>query len=129
MGGERESFFSKMSELLFDLMFVKIIHDRKQFVCFPCRAISDFAAIKAKYGAGNCHLLQINSKRAGQTAGELDEMTNMPDPWRLYVKQSSSTNRQQQPSPQTIPKKEISVTDSLSNLSEAIDQELSIQRN
>jgi len=47
----------------------------------------------------------------------------MPDPWRLYVKQSSSST--QQPS-QTMPRKESSISDSLSNLTELIDQELNL---
>jgi hypothetical protein len=87
------------------------------------RAVSVFGDLKQQYGAGNCHLLQINSKRAGQTTGDIDEATNMPDPWRLYVKQSSSTIQQQS---QTLPKKDSSISDSLSNLSELIDQELNL---
>lgn len=50
----------------------------------------------------------------------------MPDPWRLYVKQSSQSNQQQS---QTMPKKDSLVTDSLSNLSELIDQELNLNSN
>jgi hypothetical protein len=88
--------------------------------------VSVFGDLKQKYGAGNCHLLQINSKRAGQTSGDIDEATNMPDPWRLYVKQSSSTIQQQA---QAMPKKESSITDSLSNLSELIDQEINPNSN
>jgi hypothetical protein len=89
------------------------------------RAVSVFGDLKQQYGAGNCHLLQINSKRAGQTSGETDETTNMPDPWRLYVKQSSSSTQQQQQS-QTMPKKDSSISDSLSNLTDLIDQELNL---
>ncbi|UJR31903.1 hypothetical protein I4U23_019377 [Adineta vaga] len=91
------------------------------------KAVSVFADLKQQYGAGNCHLLQINSKRAGQTSGETSETTNMPDPWRLYVKQSSSstTNTQEQQS-NTISKQENSISDSLSNLTELIDQELNL---
>jgi hypothetical protein len=51
----------------------------------------------------------------------------MPDPWRLYVKQSSSTTTQQQI--QTMPKKDSSSSDSLSNLTELIDQELNLNSN
>ncbi len=94
---------------------------------FYLRAVSVFGDLKQQYGAGNCHLLQINSKRAGQTSGEIDEATNMPDPWRLYVKQSSSTTTQQQI--QTMPKKDSSSSDSLSNLTELIDQELNLNSN
>ncbi|CAF3933295.1 unnamed protein product [Adineta steineri] len=89
------------------------------------KAVSVFGDLKQQYGAGNCHLLQINSKRAGQTSGDTDAATNMPDPWRLYVKQSSSTTQQQQES-QSISRKESSMSDSLSNLTELIDQELNI---
>ncbi|CAF0878505.1 unnamed protein product [Adineta ricciae] len=94
------------------------------------KAVSVFADLKQQYGAGNCHLLQINSKRAGQTAsGETDETTNMPDPWRLYVKQSSlstSAASQQQQQAGTLPKRESAMSDSLSNLTELIDQELNL---
>ena len=97
------------------------------------RAVSVFADLKQQYGAGNCHLLQINSKRAGQTAsGETDETTNMPDPWRLYVKQSSlstSAASQQQQQAGTLPKRESAMSDSLSNLTELIDQELNLNSN
>lgn len=48
----------------------------------------------------------------------------MPDPWRLYVKQSSSTTQQQS---QAMLKKD-STSDSLSNLTELIDQELNLNR-
>jgi hypothetical protein len=91
------------------------------------RAVSVFGDLKQQYGAGNCHLLQINSKRAGQISNDIDEATNMPDPWYLYVKQSSSTATQQQS--QTMPKKDSLVGDSLSNLSELIDQELNLTSN
>jgi hypothetical protein len=87
------------------------------------RAVSVFGDLKQHYGAGNCHLLQINSKRAGQSSGEIDEATNMPDPWRLYVKQSSSSTQQQS---QTMLSKDTSISDSLSNLTELIDQELNL---
>jgi len=90
------------------------------------RAVSVFGDLKQQYGAGNCHLLQINSKRAGQTNSEIDESTNMPDPWRLYVKQSSASSQQQS---QTMPKKDSAISDSLSNLSELIDQELNLSSN
>jgi len=57
----------------------------------------------------------------------------MPDPWRLYVKQSSASNQQQQQQQQqqsqTMPKKDSSISDSLSNLSELIDQELNLNSN
>jgi len=91
------------------------------------RAVSVFGDLKQQYGAGNCHLLQINSKRAGQISNDIDEATNMPDPWHLYVKQSSSSATQQQS--QTMPKKDSLVGDSLSNLSELIDQELNLTSN
>ena len=76
--------------------------------------------MKQQYGAGNCHLLQINSKRAGQTNIETDSMTNMSDPWRQYVKQNSTLAQQQQ----HLPRLDSSISDSLSNLTELIDQEL-----
>jgi hypothetical protein len=84
--------------------------------------VSVFADLKQQYGAGNCHLLQINSKRAGQGNAETDGTTNMSDPWRLYVKQLSSTAQQQS----SMPKKDGAMSDSLSNLSELIDQELNL---
>lgn len=87
------------------------------------RAVSVFGDLKQQYGAGNCHLLQINSKRAGQTTGEAEETTNMPDPWRLYVKQSSATASQQQ---SMTAKRDASMSDSLSNLTDLIDQELNL---
>ncbi|CAF0821694.1 unnamed protein product [Rotaria sordida] len=87
------------------------------------KAISVFGDLKQQYGAGNCHLLQINSKRPGQTNSDTSETTNMPDPWRLYVKQSSTSNQQQS---QTISKRDGSMSDSLSNLTELIDQELNL---
>lgn len=98
--------------------------------CFS-RAVSVFADLKQQYGAGNCHLLQINSKRAGQTtSGETDETTNMPDSWRLYVKQSSSsTSAANQQQSSTLPKRESAMSDSLSNLTELIDQELNLNSN
>jgi len=99
----------------------------KLYFIIYLRAVSVFGDLKQQYGAGNCHLLQINSKRAGQTIGEIDEATNMPDPWRLYVKQSSSTTQQQQT--QTMPKKDSLTSDSLSNLTELIDQELNLNCN
>ena len=84
--------------------------------------MSVFADLKQQYGAGNCHLLQINSKRAGQANAESDGTTNMPDPWRLYVKQSSSTTQQLS----SMPRKDSAMSDSLSNLTELIDQELNL---
>jgi hypothetical protein len=90
------------------------------------RAVSVFADLKQQYGAGNCHLLQINSKRAGQNTVDIDETTNMPDPWRLYVKQSSTIAQQQL---QSLPKKDnSSASDSLTTLTDIIDQELNLNR-
>ncbi|CAF3826427.1 unnamed protein product [Rotaria sp. Silwood1] len=83
------------------------------------KAISVFGDLKQQYGAGNCHLLQINSKRPGQTNNDINEGPNMPDPWRIYVKQSSLSIQQQS-------KKDNSLSDSLSNLTELIDQELNL---
>lgn len=108
----------------YDFYFSKL-----QFIIFWnsfLRAVSVFGDLKQQYGAGNCHLLQINSKRAGQTNSEIDESTNMPDPWRLYVKQSSASSQQQS---QTMPKKDSAISGSLSNLSELIDQELNLSSN
>lgn len=48
----------------------------------------------------------------------------MPDPWRLYVKQQPSSNQQQQT--QAMSRKDNSLNDSLSNLTDLIDQELNI---
>jgi hypothetical protein len=93
------------------------------------RAVSVFGDLKQQYGAGNCHLLQINSKRAGQINNDIDEVTNMPDPWRLYVKQSAAVTQQQQQQSQTMPKRDSLITDSLSNLTELIDQELNLNSN
>ncbi|CAF4134837.1 unnamed protein product [Rotaria socialis] len=87
------------------------------------KAVSVFGDLKQQYGAGNCHLLQINSKRAGQTSSDINEAMNMPDPWRLYVKQSSSSNQKQS---QTLSNKDSSLSDSLSNLTDLIDQELNL---
>lgn len=84
------------------------------------RAVSVFADLKQQYGAGNCHLLQINSKRAGQISSDLNDGTNMPDPWRIYVKQSTSSQRQTP----LVSKKDSVISDSISNLTELIDQEL-----
>lgn len=99
-----------------------------ELLVLHCRATSIFADLKQQYGAGNCHLLQINSKRAGQIPLDQDSLTNMPDPWRQYVKQNSTIvhQQQQQQQQQLVSKKDNSVNDSLSNLSELIDQELSL---
>lgn len=78
--------------------------------------------MKQTYGAGNCHLLQINSKRAGQTMDNPDGTINMPDPWRLYVKQSTVSNS-------SIAQTNSSITDSVYNSAELIDQEGNTQSN
>ena len=82
--------------------------------------MSIFSDLKQQYGAGNCHLLQINSKRAGQLNSEIDTTTNMPDPWRLYVKQATASSSLSQ-NPLTV--REVSITDSLSTLMESTNQE------
>lgn len=73
--------------------------------------------MKQQYGAGNCHLLQINSKRATQVNTETDGIINMPDPWRLHVKHSSQNVAVQ---------RDASINDSISALTEMIDQELGL---
>lgn len=81
---------------------------------FSSRALSCFEQLKYKYGAGNCHLLQINSKRPEQINTNMNEITNMPDPWRLYVKQT--------PNPQISMKSD----ESISNLTDSLNQDLNL---
>lgn len=78
------------------------------------KALSCFDQLKGKYGAGNCHLLQINSKRPEQISADLNEITNMSDPWRLYVKQTPNSQMS------------IKSDDSISNLADSINQDLNL---
>ena len=49
----------------------------------------------------------------------------MPDPWRVYVKQSSTSTQQQS---QATPENDSLISDSLTNLTEPIGQELNLNR-
>ena len=117
----------------FGLIFYQLNHSLLKekiwfysFESFLYRAVADFALVKQTYGAGNCHLLQINSKRAGQTADNADGTTDMPDPWRLYVKQSIMSNPS---AAQTVSQKDSLNSDSVYSSSELIDQEGNSQSN
>ncbi|CAF0737248.1 unnamed protein product [Didymodactylos carnosus] len=61
------------------------------------KAVSVFGDLKQHYGAGNCHLLQINSKRnQPQSMSNVNDPadSNMTDPWRLYVKTNETFQQQ-----------------------------------
>lgn len=70
--------------------------------------------MKAKYGDANCHLLRINSKRPEQINADMNELINMPDPWRLYVKQATHSQMS------------MKSDESISVLADSINQDLNL---
>ncbi|XP_067142139.1 trafficking protein particle complex subunit 8 [Centruroides vittatus] len=76
------------------LKYYVLLHDVSEENISKAEAV--YQNMKSTYGAGVCHLLQINSKTLNETNNlekdENDESVNLPDPWSQFLAKTIDHN-------------------------------------